>query len=286
MATFQGVALANGDLPAGLLSGIDMSRVLRLDAADSWLRVVAQVQAEHGWTPALNDGQTAYRDLDGQVAIFLARYDHTQRPGLTAGNGGIVRWNDLVWFRKPKVATAAAPGTSNHGWGMAADVDLDGWKQTRQVQFMAVARTHGWTETEGQRINEPWHKVYDPASDRGGGVATTPEVDLDATQDTMLREIHAALGAGGAITLPEAGTLLALVRHIDSQTNGLPTAVASLAASTNGTPEALAALGKRLTDLGTALTELAGVTYQGTTGTPLDQTVYQLVRHLSDGAPG
>ncbi len=52
---------------------------------------------------------------------------------------------------------AAAPGTSNHGWGLSVDLDLD-------------ARAQAWMRENGWRFGfvedvprEPWHWTYRPA---------------------------------------------------------------------------------------------------------------------------
>ncbi|GAA3288641.1 hypothetical protein GCM10020218_054970 [Dactylosporangium vinaceum] len=52
---------------------------------------------------------------------------------------------------------AAKPGTSDHGWGMAVDLDLDG---RAQAWMRANAGRFGFAETTPR---EPWHWAYRPA---------------------------------------------------------------------------------------------------------------------------
>lgn len=53
---------------------------------------------------------------------------------------------------------AATPGTSNHGWGVAVDLDLDDRAQ-------AWMRENGWRYGFVEDVpREPWHWTYRPAS--------------------------------------------------------------------------------------------------------------------------
>ncbi len=52
---------------------------------------------------------------------------------------------------------AAVPGTSNHGWGVATDLDLDG----SALEWM---RENGWRYGFVEDVpREPWHWTYRPA---------------------------------------------------------------------------------------------------------------------------
>ena len=52
---------------------------------------------------------------------------------------------------------AAAPGTSNHGWGLAIDLDLDPSSQ-------AWMKENGWRFGFVEDVpREPWHWTYRPA---------------------------------------------------------------------------------------------------------------------------
>jgi LAS superfamily LD-carboxypeptidase LdcB len=76
----------------------------------------------------------SYRDYGTQVSL-------AQRKGLYS-QGGL----------------AAAPGSSNHGWGMALDLDLDG---AAQSWMRENAWRYGFVEDTPR---EPWHWGYRPAA--------------------------------------------------------------------------------------------------------------------------
>jgi D-alanyl-D-alanine carboxypeptidase len=74
----------------------------------------------------------SYRDLAGQQAVAREKGLYSQ--------GGL----------------AATPGTSNHGWGVALDLELDG----RGQQWM---RDNGWRYGYVEDVaREPWHWTYRP----------------------------------------------------------------------------------------------------------------------------
>ncbi len=74
----------------------------------------------------------SYRDYDEQV-------DLVRRKGLYS-QGGL----------------AATPGKSNHGWGMALDVDVTA---TGLAWMREHAAEYGWVEAVPR---EPWHWEYQP----------------------------------------------------------------------------------------------------------------------------
>ncbi len=123
-------ALGNGQIPADALTpiGIDSHRLYQ-PAADAFVRMVADA-ANSGVTIGITD---SYRPFDEQVSL-------AERKGLYR-NGGL----------------AATPGTSNHGWGLAVDLDLDDGAQ----RWM---RENGWRYGFVEDTpREPWHWGYRPA---------------------------------------------------------------------------------------------------------------------------
>jgi LAS superfamily LD-carboxypeptidase LdcB len=119
----------NGRIPETALApvGIGEHRLAR-DAAAAFVRMRADASAA-GVAIGLED---SYRTYDEQV-------DLARRKGLYS-QGGL----------------AAAPGSSNHGWGLAIDVDVD-------------ARGQQWLRDNGHRYGfvedvprEPWHWTYRP----------------------------------------------------------------------------------------------------------------------------
>lgn len=132
-------AAPNGDIPTDLLCGVsfDAGVLLRCDAAADFERLNAAFRDHFGRNLAVSD---SYRTYDEQVAAKANRGD-----------------------------LAATPGTSNHGRGLA--VDLDGFGEVGQfdrpyyVWMAAHARDYGWLHPsymgpDGSGPLEPWHWEY------------------------------------------------------------------------------------------------------------------------------
>ncbi len=120
-------AAGNGQLPDHLLASIGQGdHRLAKPAADGFRRLSALARQE-GITIGVSD---SYRDYPSQVAV-------ADRVGLY-GQGG--------W--------AAAPGTSNHGWGLALDLELD---ERGQAWMTDNAWRFGFFEDVP---GEPWHWTY------------------------------------------------------------------------------------------------------------------------------
>jgi hypothetical protein len=123
-------AHGNGRIPASALSavgGVDGHR-LWAPAARS-LEALRAAAARDGVTIGVTD---SYRPYDVQV-------DLVRRKGLYS-EGGL----------------AAVPGTSDHGWGIAVDLDLD---SRAQAWMRANAGRYGFVEDVPR---EPWHWAYRP----------------------------------------------------------------------------------------------------------------------------
>lgn len=121
----------NGKIPEQALQSIGVGEFrLSSDAAASFRQMHADAQAA-GITIGVND---AYRTYDEQV-------DLAARKGLYS-QGGL----------------AATPGKSNHGWGLAIDLELDG---QAQAWMRENAHKYGFVEDVPR---EPWHWTYRPAN--------------------------------------------------------------------------------------------------------------------------
>lgn len=174
------MAYPNGQIPLSDLVMTTAGVRLRSDAAASYERLSKEFNKVHG-PMYVSDGYRARNDGGNfsQEAIFFDRY----RPQ-ASGNGPFndVRWYNGKRYVRHKGAAAAVPGTSNHGWGVAADFasGINSSFTSPQYRWMAQnGPSHGWTNTEGRGINEPWHWVYNPANDQyrnsGGGNTARPE---------------------------------------------------------------------------------------------------------------
>lgn len=160
-------------------------------AAASWDAAARACQAKYGWTPTLTD---SFRPLDVQERIFRQRYRQGNHAGARGFTSDVRHWDGQPWTRLTGTAAAAVPGTSNHGGGVAVDAGHAGqsfatFTDTHRKQFMGIAADYGWTDTEGRRVNEPWHLDYEQAKDKHRG---TPPASAPAASGTLRQGDHGA----------------------------------------------------------------------------------------------
>ncbi|KQY45936.1 D-alanyl-D-alanine carboxypeptidase family protein [Cellulomonas sp. Root137] len=122
-------AYGNGKIPASALQEVGTTGHRLWAPAAQALTGLISAAAADGVTVGISD---SYRSYAGQV-------DVAQRKGLYS-QGGL----------------AAAPGTSDHGWGMAVDLDLG---PAAQAWMRAHGAEHGFVEDTPR---EPWHWAYTP----------------------------------------------------------------------------------------------------------------------------
>ena len=116
---------ANGYLPNTMLAPIAGGR-LRKDAALRWNAMNALIQSK-GHPPVLPNGPySSYRDFAGQVLMRKQ------------------------WCAQRKCGNAAVPGTSNHGIGLAVDVNRPDLVNKYGAPF-------GWQKKWSDAAHEPWH---------------------------------------------------------------------------------------------------------------------------------
>lgn len=174
-------------------------------AAASW-----QAMAAHAWRDGVllipTSPADSFRPLAVQQRIFADRYTTTDQ-----GNGSRV-CSGKRWYKRKGVATAACPGTSNHGRGEAVDVqDASGG---RLAWLEAHARTYGWA---WELDSEPWHIHYLL------GDALPPGIDQE-DDDMFTDEDRAMLGRVAAALIPDDkaltsnGEVTLRVRAIDVRT--------------------------------------------------------------------
>ncbi|MDY7088295.1 MAG: M15 family metallopeptidase [Actinomycetota bacterium] len=124
-------AYGNGKIPANALEQVGNTRhKLWAPAAQNLNQMISDAKRD-GVTIGITD---SYRPYEEQV-------DLARRKGLYS-QGGL----------------AAKPGTSEHGWGMATDLDLD---SKAQAWMRKNAEKYGFVENVPR---EPWHWAYKPAS--------------------------------------------------------------------------------------------------------------------------
>jgi hypothetical protein len=122
---------ANGRIPGDSLVGIGGGHKLEASAAQDWNALVSAAKAD-GVDIGITD---SYRSYDGQVKV-----------------------------RKEKghLVATATPGTSNHGWGRALDINVNDpkvlrWLQGNAGRFGFV--NPEWARRPGKSF-EPWHYEY------------------------------------------------------------------------------------------------------------------------------
>ena len=124
-------AYGNGHIPASALEPVGATgSSMWAPAAESLERLIAAAKAD-GVSIGVTEG---YRSYDEQVTL-------TRTKGLYS-EGGL----------------AAVPGTSEHGWGMAADLKLD---STALAWMRENAADYGFYATAPR---ESWHWAYSPGS--------------------------------------------------------------------------------------------------------------------------
>ncbi len=124
------VAYGNGTVPSEALTDLSVSgHSLYAPAAGAFEKMIAAARSE-GVTIGVTD---SYRPLATQERLAVEKGLYSQ--------GGL----------------AATPGTSNHGWGLALDLDLD---DSAQAWMRANGPDYGFVEDVPR---EPWHWTYRPA---------------------------------------------------------------------------------------------------------------------------
>jgi hypothetical protein len=124
---------ANGRIPADVLCPLPFApgHMLRCDAAERLTALSAEFEKEFGYPIPLTD---SYRPYALQVAV-----------------------------KGTKPHLAAIPGTSNHGWGLAIDLDdpIAGGSSPEYVWLRLHAPDYGWDNPSWARLGgakpEPWH---------------------------------------------------------------------------------------------------------------------------------
>lgn len=229
--------VTNGRIPDAALASIPGDGRLLTGVAASWLAIRADVQRTYGWTPTPTGALDAYRPYSGnyyaQVETFTRRYSRTR----IAGRPTKV-WGGVTYWLRPGQATAAVPGTSNHGWACAVDVTgLGGFTGTRYKQFAAVAARYGWTNTEGRSIGEPWHwvdvgtahLVANGLSDLGSipsGPNVTAPIPIEEDDLPSTKEVTDAIFAMPVLDRPDGskltlGQAIAMIPELDRRTQAL-----------------------------------------------------------------
>lgn len=166
----------NGLLPDHLLDQIGVGKARMEKTAARAFRAMFHEARKNGFDPRhVGD----YRPYEAQKQLFLSRYKETNLATYTATpSSRCKRWHDApqhgfqstYWVKIKRAdgtypATAATPGNSNHGWGLALDIaqELDGDPTPESIskQFVQwlINNAHKWG-ISAELQSEPWHWRY------------------------------------------------------------------------------------------------------------------------------
>lgn len=201
----------NGKLPDHLLVKIGVgSARMEMTASRSFIAMFDEARRQLGVVPKhVGD----YRSYSAQLNLFLDRYEPVSLAVYSVTKpSNRKKWDDgkvaygSAWWRKKRrdngsyPATAATPGASNHGWGLALDVaeEYDNDPQPDPIRAMFVdwlcANAHRYG-ISAELQSEPWHWRYvagdaipqatrdfersggNLVGNAGGSVVTTPNVE-------------------------------------------------------------------------------------------------------------
>lgn len=165
----------NGKLPNEILDQIGVPGALMERTAARAFRAMLAEMRKGGFEPR-QVGH--YRTFQQQLNLFLSRYQeasqttfnntpgaHRKQWNAATQNG----YNSIYWVKKlingKYPATAATPGSSNHGWGLALDMaeeyDADSAPDPIRSQWVKWlvdnARRYG---ISAELQSEPWHWRY------------------------------------------------------------------------------------------------------------------------------
>lgn len=210
---------SNGELDTTVLSvvtdgaGKRIGR-LNLPAARAWQAMVADAKRDGVFLTATD----TYRERKVQQRLWDERYTSTNQ-----GNGGRTCGGEYRYLKKG-AATAACPGTSNHGWGGAVD---KGNSKEAHAWLEVHASAYGW---EWELSSEPWHLHYWPGDQiplavlehekRAAKTTSNEEGDDDMMMRVLIPEAGSDKDKGFLITEAPGGGLLRT--HLAQQeTDGL-----------------------------------------------------------------
>lgn len=196
-STLNGVE--NGKIPSHLLTEIGVPGALMEKTAARAFRAMLAEMRKIGFNPR-QVGH--YRTFQQQMDLFTSRYQETNLSTFqTTSSSHRKQWNDapkygfksVYWVKKlingKYPATAATPGSSNHGLGLALDLaeeyDTDSAPDPIRTQWVTwlVNNAHRYG-ISAELQSEPWHwryvsgdRIPQAVLDYENGVNVTPQQD-------------------------------------------------------------------------------------------------------------
>ena len=184
----------NGRIPKDLLQPCGLRNFTMVEPAARACRAMVAAAAADG---VRLDASGTYRSYEEQLQMFTERYSTTLLPDRPKRT-----WKGVDYWLKPGVPSAAPPGNSFHGWGLAAD--LAGLDATKLAWLAEHGPAFGfWNSVK----SEEWHWPYFPGDDipeavlqieRGGTTAPTPTPKPATTPTPVAAPRRGALAAAEA----------------------------------------------------------------------------------------
>lgn len=168
---------ANGRVPTSAMTQVSVgtgSPYLRPDAAQSYGQLNAAFNSAFGRALPITE---AYRTYDLQYTYFTTRYTRVSY----ATN---ISFEGSYWALRQGQSPAAVPGTSNHGWGVAADfgAGVASYGTAQKNWMNSNAPAYGWEPTgDSFSPREAWHFDFVRAY-----VPTTPPADTKRKDSDMI----------------------------------------------------------------------------------------------------
>lgn len=151
-AALQGVP--NGKMSGKILAPVKCGGQMWVDAAEAFNRMYDQATLSGMKLRNVGD----YRSFEAQLGLFKQRYaleDGGRKPTVTRTYEG------KTWYLKPGMAPCSTPGKSNHGLGLAIDLDVTTAKVLDWL--CANAPTYGFylqSDDPSSPEFEAWHWQY------------------------------------------------------------------------------------------------------------------------------
>ena len=203
---------SNGELDPAILTTIPGQgggppvTLLTDTSVRSWQALCAGAYAAGGWILVMTSRYDSYRPLEVQQAVHDIRYDDQPTGNQRQVCDGVSYWLKTNPATGKPYATAACPGHSNHGWGIAGDLAqwLNGRIVSLQPDCLAWLQTHaveyGWSwEFTVVPQPEPWHLRHFTGDTLTSAVLAYEAggEDMDSTQAAQLNEVWEEIAGSG-----------------------------------------------------------------------------------------
>lgn len=195
------VGKKNGQLPASILdsiAGLSGGPTVTLvpPALRAWAAMAADAKT-HGIILQATSTADSYRTLDVQTRIFHQRYVAIRQAGWVTRKCG-----STTYYQVPGTASAACPGTSNHGLGLAIDVaNASGGRLTWMISNV---KKFGFS---WEIQSESWHIRYVAGDHIPAAVLAYEEEDMpitDADAVKIARAVHSQIIGRSTVTIAQA----------------------------------------------------------------------------------